>query len=203
MMENILDNYNNYISSISKGAVTYNSALQGRQIIYCSLKRFELIKESEDSDKYIQVSDVYTPQKEGENIFDYRDRRNDIPELHKVLKDVYPNTTHLEPASGIEMWKDPDGLTRIEIDEDYEYYKLWANIIKGNQTPSYMAMDNNLQIILPKIDELTYKQNDKVIFEYEEMEYLYSVVEPPEMYLKDIFQLNLKLMKNRPIGSRQ
>lgn len=195
-MENVLDNYQEYITNISRNIVDYHAAVTGRQIIYCSLKRFQIIKE-EVSDNLIEVNDAEIKQKENETIWDYKERRNDIKPIKEVLKEVYPEAVHLEPDKSIIPWTDIDGTTRIEIDEDYEYYTLMASIIISNQTQEYIGMDQQLQIVLPKLDEIQYKKNDKVIFDYKEKQYIYTVKEQPETYLRDVFLLNLNLMTIR------
>lgn len=205
MDNNALDNYQEYLANISRPMVSYHAALTGRQIIYCSLKRYQYVEDpyaretlsEPPSNTIIQVNDADMSQKEGEPLSDYKDRRTEIKPLKDVLKEVYPDIVHIEPDRSIRTVMEADGLTRIEIDEDYEYYTLMASIIISNQTNEMIGMDNNMQIILPKIDDLMYKKNDKVIFDYKNKQYIYVVKEIPETTLNDIFLLQLNLMNVR------
>lgn len=196
MDQNVLDNYNDYISHISKPAVNFNAALTGRPIVYCSLKRFDLIQEN---DEYKEIDPLDRTQKENESIFDYNERRNEILPTKNVLKNVYTESVNLDPEQGVTNIKEPDGLTRIQIDEDYDYYRLRASILKSNQTKAYLGMDNQLQILLPKLEDIYYKKNDKVVFQYNNVEFVYMVKEQPETYLNDIFLLQINLINSNSI----
>lgn len=195
--KNSLDLYHEYLSNISVGAVKYASIITGRECIYCSLKRTE--PETLDTGEVIQVNKMDVAQQEAESLKDFMERRTQIRDRRATLKELIPDQVNLEPEKGIYNYMDGlDGMQRVEYSEDYDYYQLHCTILRQNQGSTYFAMDTNLQIVLPAYEELTYKRNDKVIFIYQDIEYIYSVIDPPETYLSDVYQLNLKAVTNRP-----
>lgn len=196
MAQNMLDNYLEYTANIGKQAVKYHSIMTGRPIVYCSLKRTSITTTADG--EVIETNQAVTSLKDNESLAKWNDERRTIKSSKEVLKQLYPETVNLEPQAGISAYLDSlTGLNRVEINEDYDYYKLYANIIKMNQTSSIYQFDPSMQIILPKYEEIEYKKNDKIIFTYEGKEYIYSVIENPETYAGDIYQLSLKAVYSR------
>lgn len=196
MAQNMLDRYLEYSANIGKRAVKYHSIMTGRPIVYCSLKKTSLTTLEDGT--VTETNKAVTELKDNESLAKWNDERKTIKSTNAVLKELYPDTVNLEPQAGISSYLDSlTGMNRVEINEDYNYYKLYANIIKTNQTTAVYQFDPTMQILLPKYQELNYKKNDKVIFTYENKEYIYTVIDFPETYLGDVFQLNLKAVYSR------
>ncbi len=198
MAKSSVDLYNEYVASLSVGAVKYSSIITGRPIIYCSLKRTSPITKETGEVVYENTTDI--AQGEGESMKDFLKRRTQPRDRRSSIKELYPEQANFEPERGIIDYMDGlDGTQRVEYSEDYDYYKMHCTVLRQNQGNSYFAMDPGLQIVLPKVVEVEYKRNDKIIFVYGDTEYIYSVIEQPESYINDVFQLNLKAMYNRPL----
>lgn len=196
MPANMLDRFLEYSNNIGKRAVRYHSAMTGRPIIYCSLKTTSATVLEDGT--VVETNKAITTLKDDESLAKWNDERKTIKSTKDVLKNLYPETVYLEPQAGITSYLDSlTGMNRVEINEDYNYYKLYANIIKTNQTTSAYRFDPTMQILLPKYEGIDYKKNDKVIFSYEDKEYIYTVIEGPETYLGDVYQLNLKAVYSR------
>ena len=194
-----LDRHLDYLSQLGISAVKFNSNITGRPIVYCSLKRTSAV--NSDNGKTIQINEAESTRKENESLKKYLDRRNTIKPNKAIVKELFPETAHLEPASSISSYLDSlSGMERIEIKEDYSYYRLNCSILKSNQVTNIFSFDPTMQIILPRVKEIEYKKNDKIMFDYEDKEYIYTVSDPPEFYLKDVFQLNLKALYTRLIS---
>ena len=196
MPQNMLDRYLEYSANIGKRAVRYHSIMTGRPIIYCSLKRTSATTLEDGT--VVETNKAITALKDDESLAKWNDERRTIKSTKDVLKQLYPETVNLEPQAGISAYFDSlTGMNRVEINEDYDYYKLSANIIKTNQTTTVYRFDPTMQILLSKYEEIDYKKNDKVIFTYESQEYIYTVIENPETYMGDVYQLNLKAVYSR------
>lgn len=196
MAQNMLDRFLEYSTNIGKSAVRYHSAMTGRPIVYCSLKKTSATVLEDGT--VIETNKALTELKDNESLAKWNDERKTIKPTKDVLKNLYPETVYLEPQAGISSYLDSlTGMNRVEINEDYNYYKLYANIIKTNQTTTIYRFDPTMQILLPNLEEIDYKKNDKVIFTYESKEYIYTVIENPETYLGDVYQLNLKAVYSR------
>lgn len=195
-MQNMLDRYLEYSSNIGKRAVRWRSVMTGRPIIYCSLKKTSATVLEDGT--VIETNKAITSLKEDESLAKWNDERKTIKPTKDVLKQLYPETVNLEPQAGISSYLDSlTGMNRVEINEDYDYYKLYADILKVNQTTTVYRFDPTMQILLSDYEEIDYKKNDKVIFTYENREYIYTVIDNPETYMGDVFQLNLKAVYSR------
>lgn len=196
MAQNLLDRYIEYSKNIGKKAVHYHSIMTGRPIVYCSLKKTSAVTLEDGTTT--EKNPAITTWEDGESLRKFLNERKTIKSSKDVLKELYPDSVNIEPQAGITEYLDSlTGLTRVEINEDYSYYKLYCNILKTNQTTSIYKFDPNMQILLPAVKEIKYKKNDKVIFSYDNTEYIYSVVESPEDYMGDVYQLSLKALISR------
>lgn len=197
-MQNMLDRYLEYSSNLGKRAVRYHSIMTGRPIVYCSLKMTSATVLEDGS--VIETNKAVSSLKDNESLAKWNDERKTIKPTKDVLKNLYPETVYFEPQAGISSYLDSlTGMNRVEINEDYNYYKLYANILKVNQTTTIYKFDPTMQILLSEYEELDYKKNDKVIFAYENKEYIYTVIENPETYMGDVYQLNLKAVYSRNV----